>query len=96
MEWWLVILAWYALMSAITFCVYGWDKRRAVRGSRRVPEKTLQLLALVGGWPGAHAARALFRHKTQKRWFTVVLWMITLLHVMAWLAYLLWPAVVKN
>lgn len=81
MHWWLVILAWYALMSVVTFCVYALDKRRAKRGGWRVQEKTLQLLALIGGFPGAWAGRAVIRHKTQKRWFTFVLLLITLLHV---------------
>lgn len=94
MEVWHVILAWYALMSAITFCVYAWDKRRARVGGWRVPEQTLQLLALLAGWPGAHLARALLRHKTRKRGFTFLLWLITLLHV-ALIASMMFPPVAK-
>jgi len=81
MELWQAILAWYISTSAVTFVMYAWDKRQARRNEWRVPEKTLQVLALLGGWPGAHAARMMLRHKTKKRGFTVVLWCITLLHV---------------
>ncbi len=70
-------------MSVVTFAVYAWDKRRARRGGRRVPEQTLHMLAMLGGWPGAHVGRVVLRHKTRKRRFTVVLWLITLTHLAA-------------
>jgi len=41
------------VMSLVSFCAYGWDKRRARNGGRRVSERTLQILAFFGGWPGA-------------------------------------------
>ena len=52
-----IVLGIYAAMSAVTFMAYGWDKRRARTGGRRVPERTLQTLALLGGWPGALLGR---------------------------------------
>ncbi len=66
--------------SLVAFVVYGWDKRRARTNGRRVPEKTLHLLALLGGWPGALAGQKAFRHKTQKTGFQIVFWLIVLLH----------------
>jgi len=39
--------------SLASFAAYGFDKRRAATGGRRVPERTLLVLALVGGWPGS-------------------------------------------
>ena len=38
------ILYAYLGASALTFLVYGFDKRRAVKGGSRVSEKTLHLL----------------------------------------------------
>ncbi len=69
------------VMSVVCFCTYGWDKRRAKNGGRRVPERTLQLLAFFGGWPGAFIGQQLFRHKTQKSSFLVVFWLVVVLHV---------------
>ena len=39
-----LILIAYFVASLITFCVYGLDKRAAVRGRWRTPEATLHLL----------------------------------------------------
>ena len=69
-----------AVMSLWTFVVYGFDKRRAARGGRRVAEQTLHLLALVGGWPGALFGQRFFRHKTSKLSFLVVFWAVVVIH----------------
>jgi uncharacterized membrane protein YsdA (DUF1294 family) len=65
----------YVVMSLITLIAYGLDKRAAVRGDRRTPEKTLHLLELACGWPGALFAQQLFRHKSRKGSFLVVTWL---------------------
>lgn len=80
------LIAWTALVtvtSLLSFALYGWDKRQARRAEARIPEKTLHLLALVGGWPGAWAAQRTFRHKTRKRSFQLIFWATVLLHIAA-------------
>ena len=79
---WLLLA--YATASVATFVAYGLDKRRAGRGGRRVSERTLHLLELVGGWPGALAGAATFRHKTAKTSYRVVRGAIVGLHLAAW------------
>jgi uncharacterized membrane protein YsdA (DUF1294 family) len=69
------------MMSIVCFVTYGWDKRRALNGGRRVPENTLQLLAFFGGWPGAIIGQRHFRHKTQKLPFLIVFWAVVVLHL---------------
>ena len=69
------------LMSIVTFVVYGWDKRQAFGDGRRVPERTLHLLAFLGGWPGALMGQRHFRHKTKKVPFLIVFWFIVVLHL---------------
>lgn len=58
-------------INLLTFLVYGWDKLMAKWQKRRVPEKTLFLLAGLLGSVGAWLGMQLFRHKTKHTSFTV-------------------------
>ena len=65
-----VLLICLALINVVTFFSYGDDKRRAKRpGARRIPEKTLLLMAALGGSPGALAGMRVFHHKTRHWYF---------------------------
>ena len=64
------LLIYLAAVNVIAFVVYGADKRRAKKERRRVPEKTLFLLAFIGGSVGAWAGMYTFRHKT-RHWYFV-------------------------
>ncbi|MCU0705101.1 MAG: DUF1294 domain-containing protein [Fimbriiglobus sp.] len=88
----LIYLAVLLSMSIVTTLIYWWDKRRAEAGTGRVPEKTLHLLAFLGGWPGAWWAQRQLRHKTRKLQFQVVFWVLVTIHlgvvcVIAWFLY---------
>ncbi len=78
------VLVTYAVASAAAFLAYGFDKRRAVRGGRRVSERTLHLLEALGGWPGALAGAATFHHKTSKTSYRLVRGAIVCLHLAGW------------
>ena len=76
-----------AALNVVTFLIYGWDKLCAKReGARRVPEKTLLLLAVVGGSVGAIAGMYFFRHKTRHAQFRFGLPLI----LAAQIALLIW------
>ncbi len=77
---------WLLLWSVILFVTMGADKRRARRAAFRVPEKTLFLLALLGGAPGGLLGMELFRHKTRHWTFVWGFRILTMLQ----LAGLLW------
>lgn len=85
-------VAWLASINLTTFCAYGFDKRRAMRDERRVPELSLLLISFLGGSAGALAAMQLFRHKTVKGSFRIGFWLIVALQVAfgAWAAKLIW------
>lgn len=72
---------WLATSGFLTFALYGFDKNQAKQGKERVPERTLHLCALVGGFLGGWVGRLAFRHKTQKPIFTVILLVSTALHL---------------
>ena len=57
------------LQNVATGLLFGWDKWRAKRQGRRVPERTLLWAMFATGWIGGWAAMALFRHKTIKQPF---------------------------
>ena len=76
----------YVLASALSFALMAWDKLRAVRGRRRVPERVLHLVELAGGWPGAFVAMFAVNHKRAKPSFWVLSVAIALLHVGLWVA----------
>lgn len=75
------VAGWYAVLSAITFLAYGLDKSAAIGRRWRTPEKTLHLLGLAGGWPGALLAQQLLRHKTSKSSFVGIFWCTVVLNI---------------
>ncbi len=77
------ILLSYLLMSMISVVLYAVDKRAARLGRWRIAEAKLHLLALLGGWPGAMWAQNRFRHKTQKRQFRWVYYIMVTLNFIA-------------
>ena len=62
-------LAFILVMNVITFVMFGIDKRKAVKGKWRTPEKTLLLLGLCFGSIGQLLGMKVFRHKTNKWYF---------------------------
>lgn len=60
-------LGWYLiLMDIAAFAAFWIDKRTARRGGRRIRERTLLALCLLGGAAGGLLAMVLLRHKTRK------------------------------
>lgn len=75
-----------AALSLIDFFLCGWDKLAVKRGGRRVPERRLLSLALLGGGPGLWLGMTLFRHKTRHWYFRVAAALTTVL----WCLLLVW------
>ena len=67
-----IYLIMLGLMNVIAFAAYGMDKAFAKSGARRIPERMLLLLAFVGGAFGAGAGMLVFRHKTRKPKFRIL------------------------
>lgn len=82
-------LAAYGLVSVLSFCQYWGDKRNALKGRWRTPEKAMHLLEVLGGWPGALLAQQCFRHKTRKLSYQLVFWAIVAAHQLFWVDWLL-------
>lgn len=66
-------LLWIYLLiiNIISFLVMGWDKRAAIKHNQRIPEKTLFIVAFIGGSLGSISAMILFHHKNRKPKFLI-------------------------
>lgn len=85
---WLLNISWYvvigyAVISLLTFVSYAWDKHKSKQAQWRTPESTLQILALIGGWPGGLLAQNWLRHKTRKPRFLWLFWCMVVLNIVA-------------
>lgn len=82
----LAVPAVYLAASLATAVAYRIDKSAAQSGAWRTSERTLHVLALFGGWPGALIAQSVFRHKSQKASFRIVFWATVALNcaALAW------------
>ena len=76
------------LLNVLTFALYGIDKQAAKKGTWRISERILLLLALLGGSPAAWIARHYFHHKTNKRPFVIRFWLIVFIQMVCIIAYL--------
>jgi len=75
-----VILSIYLGASLLAYIIYSYDKSAARRQQWRIPERTLHLIALAGGWPGALLAQQRLRHKSKKMEFQTVYWATVVLN----------------
>jgi uncharacterized membrane protein YsdA (DUF1294 family) len=67
MEQWIVtVITVYIITMSITgFTVMGIDKRKSQKKAWRIPERTLLLIAILGGGIGSLLGMHTFRHKTR-------------------------------
>ncbi len=68
-------------VSIVTYLAYAKDKTAAIEDKRRISEKTLHLLSLFFGWPGAMLAQERLRHKTKKISFRIIFWLTVFLNI---------------
>ena len=81
------LLLWLIVINVVTGAAYAYDKLAAPRGGRRVRERTLWILCLLGGVLGAWIVFFGMRHKTLHQSFWVVqsaasvLWVVLIVAV---------------
>ena len=83
---WALLGCYLLVMNLITFFVFGIDKWKAKRkrtheSTRRVPEKTLFLLSILGGSVGALLGMRVWHHKTLHRPFRIGIPLILILQI---------------
>ena len=75
----------FLVMGLVTMIYYGLDKRAAIKGKRRTPEKVLFALNLAGGFLGGWIGMNTFRHKTKHPKFYAVQLISTVLWLGLWI-----------
>lgn len=76
-----VLTVYLGMINVIAFAVFAIDKFKAVRDKRRIRIVTLLGLAFIGGSMGGLLAMYLFKHKTQKDYFTIGIPLIILMQI---------------
>lgn len=70
----IVYLSLMAFMSLLAFILYGKDKKKAIEGKERIKERTLLFLSCYNGAIGSMIGRTIFHHKTDKKYFSIVIY----------------------
>ena len=65
------LLFYFALISSVAVIVTAHDKSAAKKSKRRVPEKVLFLIALLGGSLAMYLTMKAIRHKTLHKRFMI-------------------------
>ena len=81
----LIILIYLAIITVVTFFVYGIDKWKSQHKRWRIPESVLLGLAVIGGSVGAWLGMQVWRHKTQHKKFKYGVPAILAAQVAVWL-----------
>lgn len=68
-------------INIATFLLFGLDKFQSRGKGRRVPEKILYLVTILGGPVGTIAGMNFFKHKTRKTSFQLTVWFLILVYV---------------
>jgi len=63
-----------------TFFQMRRDKVKAMSGEWRISESILHTLELIGGWPASFIAQRKYRHKTSKKRYQFIFWLVVLLY----------------
>ena len=62
---WKITGIYLLIVNLTAFFLYGIDKKRAIKQKWRISEKTLILIAVIGGSVGSICGMQVFRHKTK-------------------------------
>ena len=93
----LALVVYLLVLNFAAFAAFAYDKAMSIEGRRRVPERRLLGLALIGGSAGAVVAQRVLRHKTQKEPFHSQLQAIVALHVLLMIgAIVAWPTMMAT
>ena len=80
MEKLIIIAIHYCIINAVGALINIADKRLAIKGKRRISEKSLWVIGICGGAAGSYAAMKAVHHKTKHKNFMVGMPFLIILH----------------
>ncbi|MFE4713187.1 MULTISPECIES: DUF1294 domain-containing protein [Bacillales] len=83
-----LVMVWFVVINVIGYVVMSEDKNKARKRRDRVPEKTLFLLAAMGGALGVLIAMYRKRHKTRHLSFRIGIPLLLLLNALLYSYFL--------
>ena len=69
------------VMSIVAFILFLADKKKAEKGKPRTPEKILLYFSVIGGAIGAFFGRIASHHKTNKKYFSLIIYLSLFLDI---------------
>ena len=82
-------LSYLIIMSIVAFLLFRRDKRLALENKIRIKEKTLLGVTILGGAVGAFLGRLINHHKTNKLYFSIIIYLGMLLELSLLVLFLL-------
>jgi uncharacterized membrane protein YsdA (DUF1294 family) len=77
-----IITIYFAFINLLSGFIFAYDKNAAIRGRRRIPERTLHLLEVLGGVFANLLLMYSLRHKNRKFSYWVWTWLV----IIGWLS----------
>lgn len=75
------VIIYLIAINVITMIMFGIDKRKAIKNEWRIPERTLFILAIIGGSIGGILGMHMFHHKTKKWYFAYGIPLILIIQI---------------
>lgn len=85
-----IIFSYLLFLNLFSLFTMASDKSKAQKGKWRTPEKTLFLLAFLGGSVGIYLGMYVFHHKTRKPLFRFGIPAILVLQILLFVLILCW------
>lgn len=82
-------LGLYFIMNIIGFFIMGADKKRAQKHQYRISERSLWIVAILGGAVGTTAGMQLYRHKTKHTSFKVGFPVLAVIELVLFIKFLI-------
>lgn len=76
-----MLIKYYIVLNFLGFILFGMDKIKAKKKKKRISEKTLFVVSLLGGAIGSYFGMKIFHHKTRKKAFQIGIPFLVCIHL---------------